>query len=550
MSKPKPTKTAAWKKLEEHFLSIRDEHMRDMFAKDSGRFGRFSLQAGQIFLDYSKNRITSETMKLLFELAGEMKVDEKIKDMFTGKKINTTENRSVLHVALRNRSNRKIEVDGRDVMPEVNKVLERMGNFTERVRNEDWLGWTGKPVRDVINLGIGGSDLGPKMAVKALHAYKHPGLRFHFVSNVDPAHLENTLAGLDPQTTLFNVASKTFTTQETMFNAARAKEWFVRSAGNESHVSRHFVAVSTNTQKVREFGIDPENMFGFWDWVGGRYSLWSAIGLPIALSIGMDRFEELLQGAHEMDEHFRLSPLEENMPVILALLGIWYADFFKTSSHALLPYSQYLDDFPAYMQQGEMESNGKSTTLQGEQVDYDTGPVIWGVPGTNGQHAFYQLLHQGTRLIPSDFIIFARQPGHDPRQHRLLMANFLAQTEALMLGKTESEVREEMRKQGSSEEEIEKILPHRTFSGNRPSNSIVIPELTPASLGALIALYEHKIFVQGAVWDINSFDQWGVELGKQLARKIEPELEDGSPVQGHDSSTRGLMNAWKKLYWQ
>ncbi len=538
-----------WTKLKTHFSRIKDMHMKDMFAADPGRFSDFSLQAGQVFLDYSKNRIDRETMTLLFGLARDMGLEDKTRAMFSGQKINTTEQRSVLHVALRNRSNRSIQVDGEDVMPQVNHVLDRMKDFVHDVREGRWLGWTGETVKDVVNIGIGGSDLGPRMAVKALEGFSGPDLRVHFVSNVDPSHLENTLARLDPRSTLFIVASKTFTTQETMFNAARAKNWLLESAKNQEHIARHFVAVSTNKPKVREFGIDPQNMFGFWDWVGGRFSLWSAIGLPIALSIGMERFEQLLEGAHEMDQHFLNTPLENNLPVILGLLSIWYTNFFKTESHALLPYSQYLEEFPAYMQQGEMESNGKRITLQGKQVDYATGPVIWGAPGTNGQHAFYQLLHQGTRMIPCDFIIFARQPGHDPVQHRLLMANYLAQTEALMRGKTSDQVRQELESHGKSSQEIEEILPHKVFPGNKPSNSIILPELTPGSLGALIALYEHKVFVQGALWDINSFDQWGVELGKQLARKIEPELEDDSESTSHDPSTNGLINKWKAMYW-
>jgi glucose-6-phosphate isomerase len=546
---PKPTETPGWSKLEDHFSRIKKIHMRDMFTADPKRFAKFCLETGQVFLDYSKNRINQETIELLFSLARDMGLEEKISSMFSGEKINITENRSVLHIALRNRSNRPIIIDGQDVMPRVNEVLEKMRAFTRKVRHGEWLGWTGKPVRDVVNIGIGGSDLGPKMVTRALKAFSRPGLKTHFVSNVDPAHLENTLAGLDPETTLFIIASKTFTTQETMFNASRARQWFVKKSGEKQHVAGHFVAVSTNKDKVREFGINPENMFGFWDWVGGRFSLWSAIGLPIALSIGMEGFEQLLEGAHEMDEHFRKEPLEQNMPVILGLLGVWYVNFFKTETQALLPYSQYLEDFPAYMQQAEMESNGKRVTLQGQEVDYETGPVIWGAPGTNGQHAFHQLLHQGTRIVPCDFIIFARQPGHDPRQHRLLMANYLAQTEALMLGKTRSQVREEMKASDKSEQEIETLLPHRTFPGNRPSNSILLPELSPRSLGALIALYEHKIFVQGVIWNINSFDQWGVELGKALAKNIEPELEGSSAVNSHDSSTNGLINTWKKMYW-
>ncbi|MFP4479813.1 MAG: glucose-6-phosphate isomerase [Desulfohalobiaceae bacterium] len=545
----RPTQTKSWQKLQEHFREVRELHLRDMFDKDPERFARFSLQAGPVFLDYSKNRIDAQGLELLFGLAREMGLPEKMQAMFTGERINATENRSVLHVALRNRSRQPIYVQGQDVMPEVNQVLDRMGSFVDRVRQGKWLGFTGQPVQDVVNLGIGGSDLGPRMATKALSAYSGADLRVHFVSNVDPAHLENTLEGLDPETTLFIVASKSFSTQETMFNAARARQWFLQSAVHQEHVRKHFVAVSTNSPKVREFGIDPENMFGFWDWVGGRFSLWSAIGLPIALAIGMDRFLELLHGAHDMDQHFKEAPLEENLPVIMGLLSVWYSDFFQAETHAVLPYSQYLEDLPAYLQQGEMESNGKRITLDAEVVDYPTGPVIWGAPGTNGQHAFFQLLHQGTRLVPCDFIAFARQPGHDAQQHRLLLANFLAQTEALMQGKGEAEVREEMQAQGKGEEEIQAILPHRVFPGNRPSNSILLPELSPRTLGALVALYEHKIFVQGAIWNINSFDQWGVELGKQLAKRIEPELEDSSLVQGHDPSTRGLINTWKQMYW-
>ncbi|MFP4630155.1 MAG: glucose-6-phosphate isomerase [Desulfohalobiaceae bacterium] len=545
----RPTQTKSWQKLQEHFREVRELHLRDMFDKDPERFARFSLQAGPVFLDYSKNRIDAQGMELLLGLAREMGLQDRIQAMFSGERINATENRSVLHVALRNRSRQPIYVQGQDVMPEVNQVLDRMGSFVDRVRQGKWLGFTGQPVQDVVNLGIGGSDLGPRMATKALSGYTGADLRVHFVSNVDPAHLENTLAGLDPETTLFIVASKSFSTQETMFNAARARQWFLQSAVHQEHVRKHFVAVSTNTPKVREFGIDPENMFGFWDWVGGRFSLWSAIGLPIALAVGMERFQELLQGAHDMDQHFKETPLEENLPVIMGLLSVWYSDFFQAETHAVLPYSQYLEDLPAYLQQGEMESNGKRITLDAELVDYPTGPVIWGAPGTNGQHAFFQLLHQGTRLVPCDFIAFARQPDHDPRQHRLLMANFLAQTEALMQGKTEAEAREEMQAQGLSQAQIQGLLPHRVFPGNRPSNSILLPELTPGTLGALIALYEHKIFVQGAVWNINSFDQWGVELGKQLAKNIESELEDSSLVQGHDASTRGLINTWKQMHW-
>ncbi|MFN2269030.1 MAG: glucose-6-phosphate isomerase [Desulfonatronovibrio sp.] len=543
---PQLTQTNAWKNLGNHFSQIKNIHMKDMFKNDPGRFDKFSLQAGPIFLDYSKNRISQETMSLLFELARETDLAEKIAAMFAGDRINITEDRSVLHIALRNRSHEPIHVDGHDVMPGVNQVLNKLKYFVEKVRSGNWTGWTDKSITDVVNIGIGGSDLGPKMVTKALDAYRQEGLKIHFVSNVDPAHLENTLKNLNPETTLFIIASKTFTTQETMFNAGQAKKWFLKHCRDEKHIPRHFVAVSTNTDKVRDFGIDPDNMFGFWDWVGGRFSLWSAIGLPIALSIGMERFEQMLQGAHQMDQHFKNSPFENNIPVIMGLLGIWYADFFQAQSYALLPYSQYLEDFPAYMQQAEMESNGKRTTLSGNVVDYHTAPVVWGEPGTNGQHAFFQLLHQGTKLVPCDFIIFARQPEHYSQQHKLLMANYFAQTEALMLGKDEQTVEKELIMQKKSPEEISRILPHKVFPGNRPSNSILIPELTPESIGALIALYEHKIFVQGAIWNINSFDQWGVELGKQLAKAIEPELENTGTVNSHDSSTNGLINTWKK----
>lgn len=540
------TQSNTWKNLEDHFSKIKHIHMKDMFKDDPDRFDKFSLQAGPVFLDYSKNRINQETMDLLFELAREADLSEKVAAMFAGERINITEDRSVLHIALRNRSQEPIHVDGHNVMPAINQILEKLKFFVERVRSGDWTGWTDKPITDVVNIGIGGSDLGPKMVTKALDAYRQEGLKIHFVSNVDPAHLENTLKYLDPETTLFIVASKTFTTQETMFNAHGAKAWFLKHCRNEEYIFKHFVAVSTNTDKVRDFGIDPDNMFGFWDWVGGRFSLWSAIGLPIALSIGMERFEQMLTGAHEMDQHFLNSPFEKNMPVVMALLGIWYADFFQSQSCALLPYSQYLEYFPAYMQQAEMESNGKRITLAGNIVDYHTAPVVWGEPGTNGQHAFFQLLHQGTKLVPCDFIIFARQPEHDFLQHKLLMANYFAQTEALMLGKDEQTVQKEMMMQKKSSEEVNKILPHKVFPGNRPSNSIIIPELTPETMGALIALYEHKIFVQGAIWNINSFDQWGVELGKQLAKAIEPELENTETVHSHDSSTNGLINTWKK----
>jgi len=541
------TETTAWQKLQDHYREIRSSHVRDLFAADPERFERFSLRRGPIVFDYSKNRINGRTMELLVELAREMGLQERIQAMFSGQKINLTENRAVLHTALRNRTNRPIMVDGQDVMPEVNGVLEQMRGFSEAVRSGAWTGYTGKPIRDVVNIGIGGSDLGPRMVTRALAHYGRDDLRLHFVSNIDGTHLSETLKDLAPETTLFIVASKTFTTQETMVNAHSARSWLLDTLGDQESVARHFAAVSTNTDKVREFGIDTENMFRFWDWVGGRYSLWSAIGLPIALAVGMDRFEELLAGAHEVDQLFQTTELSENIPVIMGLLAVWYADFFGAETQAILPYDQYLEEFATYLQQGEMESNGKRVTLQGRVVDYQTGPVIWGEPGTNGQHAFYQLIHQGTRLIPCDFIGFARSLNPLGQHHQILMANFFAQTEALMLGKTEDEARQELQAQGLSGQALEQLLPHRVFPGNRPSNSILVEELTPRTLGSLIALYEHRIFVQGSIWQINSFDQWGVELGKQLAKRIQPELEETGRVDGHDGSTNGLINAFKEM---
>ncbi len=466
--------------------------------------------------------------------------------MFRGEKINFTENRAVLHVALRNRSNEPILADGEDVMPQVNAVLEKMGRFSAAVRGGQWRGHTGKPISDIVNIGIGGSDLGPVMVTEALRPYWQAGLRPHFVSNIDGTHISEALRGLDPETTLFIVASKTFTTQETLTNAHSARDWLLASLGDEAAVARHFVALSTNREAVQAFGIDPENMFEFWDWVGGRYSLWSAIGLSIAITIGMERFEELLAGAHDMDKHFRAAPLEENMPVILGLLGIWYNNFFAAQTHAILPYDQYLHRFPAYFQQGDMESNGKRVDRDGQVVDYSTGPVIWGEPGTNGQHAFYQLIHQGTKLVPADFL--APMESHNPigRHHEILLSNFFAQTEALMRGKNEDEARAELAAAGLAGEALERLLPHKVFPGNRPTNSLLFRKLTPHTLGRLIALYEHKIFTQGVIWRINSFDQWGVELGKQLAQAILPELQGETPVTGHDSSTNGLINHYKQ----
>jgi len=537
----------AWQALQEHQQEIARVHMRDLFANDSHRFERFSLRLGDILFDCSKNRISDKTMSLLIDLAHQANLAGKIEAMFSGEKINRTENRAVLHVALRNRTNRPILVDGQDVMPEVNRVLSQIGAFSDLVRSGDWQGYTGQAITDVVNIGIGGSDLGPKMVTEALKPYGRPDLRVHFVSNVDSTDLVETLKGLNPATTLFLVASKTFTTQETMTNAHSARDWFLASASDEAAIAKHFVAMSTNTTKVAEFGIDPQNMFEFWDWVGGRYSLWSAIGLSIALYLGMDRFEELLAGAHEVDEHFRTAPFEQNIPVIMGLLGIWYNNFFEAESHAILPYDQYLLHFSAYFQQGDMESNGKRVTHLGEWVDYTTGPIIWGQPGTNGQHAFYQLIHQGTKLIPCDFLAAAQ--GHNPlgEHHSILLSNFFAQTEALMKGKTPEEVRTELSQTGLTGAELERLVAARTFPGNKPTNSFLYPKLTPAVLGSLIALYEHKIFTQGAIWDINSFDQMGVELGKQLAKAILPELEEEDEISSHDSSTDGLINYYKRI---
>ena len=521
--------------------------MRCLFDDDPDRFAMFSRRFGSILFDFSKNRITDTTLDLLLALAKERKVEEGIAAMFAGERINVTENRAVLHTALRNRSERPVLVDGKDVMGDVREVLAKMRAFTDKIRSGEWTGYTGKRITDVVNIGIGGSDLGPKMVTMALDHYRHPEMRFHFVSNVDGTHIATTLQNLSPETTLFLVASKTFTTQETMTNAWSARTWFLDHAGDEDAIAEHFVAMSTNGDGVRAFGIDPENMFGFWDWVGGRYSLWSAIGLSIALCIGMDRFEELLQGAYEVDEHFQNSALVDNIPVIMGLLGIWYRDFMGAQSHAILPYDQYLERFPAYFQQGDMESNGKSVTREGGQVTCQTGPIIWGEPGTNGQHAFYQLLHQGTTMVPCDFLAPARSLNPLGDHHEKLLANFFAQTEALMRGKTLDEAKAELASRGMSEEEVESLAPHKVFPGNRPTNSILFEHLDPHTLGSLIALYEHKIFVQGWIWDINSFDQMGVELGKQLAGRILPELTQPEPVSSHDSSTNGLINYWKEL---
>jgi len=543
----KLTESAAWQALQSHQRETAGMHMRDLFAADTGRFDLFSLLIGEILFDYSKNRITERTMGLLMDLARQSDLGQRVEAMFNGDKINTTEGRAVLHTALRNRSNTPVYVDGQDVMPEVNRVLEKMRAFTQSVRSGEWRGYTGKPISDIVNIGIGGSDLGPKMVCEALKPYARPELRVHFVSNVDSSDLVEILKLVNPETVLFLVASKTFTTQETMVNAHSARNWFLETAGDETAVAKHFVAMSTNAQAVSQFGIDTRNMFEFWDWVGGRYSLWSAIGLSIALYVGMERFEELLEGAHSVDLHFRGTPFEQNIPVVMALLGIWYNNFYGAHSHAILPYDQYLMHFPAYFQQGDMESNGKSVSRDGKWLDYATGPVIWGQPGTNGQHAFYQLIHQGTQLIPCDFLAAANSYNPLGEHHPILISNFLAQTEALMKGKTVDEARSELEAAGYSGDALDELAAAKTFSGNRPTNSFFYPKLTPRVLGALIALYEHKIFTQGVIWEINSFDQMGVELGKQLAKKILPELAGKEPVSGHDASTIGLINAYKEL---
>lgn len=538
------TTTQAFKYLADHFITINESSIKDLFAKDPERFDKFSIYLGDILLDYSKNRINEETMALLIQLARECKLKDAIEAMFNGEKINETEKRAVLHTALRNRSGKPVLTDGKDVMPEIQGVLERMKDFSGRVISGEWKGFTGKEITDVVNIGIGGSDLGPVMVTEGLKAYK-TRLNMHFVSNVDATQIAETLKELDPETTLFLIASKTFTTQETMANANSAKEWFLKSGAQVADVAKHFAALSTNESGVSAFGIDTKNMFEFWDWVGGRYSLWSAIGLSICLAIGFEKFEELLTGAYEADEHFRNAEFEENIPVIMALLGIWYNNFFEAESSAILPYDQYLHRFAAYFQQGDMESNGKYIDRKGKRVDYETGPIIWGEPGTNGQHAFYQLIHQGTKLIPCDFI--APAISHNPlgNHHQMLLSNFFAQTEALMNGKSEDEVVAELEKAGKSEAEIKELTPFKIFEGNRPTNSFLIREITPKTLGALIALYEHKIFVQGIIWNIFSFDQWGVELGKQLANQILPELEGNGAVESHDSSTNGLINQYK-----
>ena len=548
--KTNPTITEAWIKLQEHFDHIQSKHLKQLFASNPERFDKLSVRFEDILLDYSKNRVTEETMRLLLELARECQLGAAIDSMFNGEKINFTESRSVLHIALRNRSNTPIVVDGQDIMPEVNRVLGQMKAFSEAVINGSWKGYTGQSINTIVNIGIGGSDLGPVMVTEALKPYKKTNIETFFVSNVDATHIAETLKKVDPERTLFMIASKTFTTQETMTNAQTAREWFLQHAGDQEHIKKHFVAISTNTQAVSEFGIDTQNMFEFWDWVGGRYSLWSAIGLSIACTIGIENFQALLEGAHAMDQHFKNERFDKNVPVLLALLGIWYNNFFEAESHALLPYDQYMHRFAAYFQQGDMESNGKSVDRHGNRVNYQTGPIIWGEPGTNGQHAFYQLIHQGTKLIPCDFL--APAISHNPigDHHPKLLANFFAQTEALMNGKSEDEVLAELKNEQASEDAIAALKSFKVFEGNRPTNSILFKKLDPRTLGSLIAMYEHKIFVQGVIWNIYSFDQWGVELGKQLAKKILPELSNSEEVTSHDSSTNGLINQYKAFRTQ
>jgi glucose-6-phosphate isomerase len=543
------TQHPSWKILCEHEKIISTLHMRQLFEADPERFEKFSLKLDDLLLDYSKHRITQETLALLFQLARDAKIEDWRSRMFSGEKINITENRAVLHTALRNRSNTPVYVDGHNVMPDVNAVLDQMRIFSNKVRNGDWKGYSGKRITDIVNIGIGGSDLGPVMVCDALKPYASPDLNVHFVSNIDGAHLMRALEKCSAETTLFIIASKTFTTQETMTNAHSARDWFLSSANDKAHIAKHFVALSTNAKAVTSFGIDTDNMFTFWDWVGGRYSLWSAIGLSIAIYVGMDHFEDLLTGGHEMDNHFKTAPLEQNMPVIMALIGIWYNNFFHADSHVILPYDQSMARFPAYMQQADMESNGKFMCRDGKRVHYKTGPIIWGEAGTNGQHAFYQLIHQGTPIVPADFLMPIHshyQVGSNGNEHhKILLANFLAQTQALMLGKTEEEARAELEKQGLSGDALEKLLPHKIFEGDRPTTSILFDKLTPNTLGKLIALYEHKIFVQGIIWDINSYDQWGVEYGKQIASQILPQLTNDEVVTNYDSSTNGLINYTK-----
>lgn len=547
LPKINPASTTAWKMLQQHAADMRSVHMRELFATDTDRFKKYSLCITDTVFDYSKNILNDETLRLLLQLAEECRVKEGIEAMFNGDLINGTEKRAVLHTALRNFSDKPVYTAGQDVMPGIRKVLRKMKAFCSAIHSGKHRGYTGKKIRYIVNIGIGGSDLGPLMVTEALKPFQVDGIETFFVSNVDGTHMAETLKKINPERTLFLVASKTFTTQETMTNAHTARQWFLDKARNEKHIAKHFVALSTNEKEVVKFGIDKKNMFEFWDWVGGRYSLWSAIGLSIALSIGYKNFEQLLKGAHHTDAHFTTQPFDKNIPVLMALIGIWYTNFFGAQTEAILPYDQYLHRFAAYFQQGNMESNGKSVDRNGEPVEYATGPVIWGEPGTNGQHAFYQLIHQGSLLIPCDFIAPAQSHNPVGDHHVKLLSNFFAQTEALMNGKTGEEAEKELEKAGLSNEEISALLPFKVFEGNKPTNSFLVKKITPFTLGQLIALYEHKIFVQGLIWNIYSFDQWGVELGKQLANKILPELQDNNPVSGHDASTNGLINAWKKM---
>lgn len=547
LPKVNPTSTKAWSALQTHFLEMKNLHTRNLFAQDTERFKKYSLCLGELVFDYSKNSITDKTIHLLLQLADECKLKDAINAMYNGDKINETEKRSVLHVALRNFSDKPMYAEGQNIMPGIKKVLRKMKAFSTAIHTGKFRGYTGKRIKYIVNIGIGGSDLGPQMVTEALKPYWVDDIETYFVSNVDGTHIAETLKKLNPERTLFLIASKTFTTQETMTNAHTAREWFLKKAKHEKHIAKHFAALSTNEKEVVSFGIDKKNMFEFWDWVGGRYSLWSAIGLSIALTIGYKNFELLLKGAHNSDNHFAATSFDRNIPVLMAMLGIWYTNFWGVQSEAILPYDQYMHRFAAYFQQGNMESNGKTTDRNGKQVDYATGPVIWGEPGTNGQHAFYQLIHQGTPLIPCDFIAPAQSHNPVGDHHVKLLSNFFAQTEALMNGKTEEEARMELEKQGLSPDKIAALLPYKVFAGNKPTNSFLIKKITPFTLGELIALYEHKIFVQGVIWNIYSFDQWGVELGKQLANKILPELQTDSLVTNHDASTNGLINAWKEM---
>lgn len=536
----------SYKALQNHFLDIKDVHMRTLFSEDLNRGFKYFLQSGDLKLDYSKNRINDETLKLLFDLAKECSLKEKIDAMFEGEKINSTENRAVLHTALRNKSDYAVKIDDMDIMPNVREVLVKMQKFSDSIRVGSWLGYTNQVITDIVNIGIGGSDLGALMVCKALKNYAHPRIHMHFVSNVDGIQLQGVLEKVHPETALFIVASKTFSTQETLTNAFTARRWFLNHALDEKYITKHFVAVSTNKEAVKEFGIDLENMFEFWNWVGGRYSLWSAIGLAIMIYLGKENFSSLLEGAYLIDKHFRNEPFEKNMPVLMALIGIWYINFFDAGSHIIAPYDSVLRYFPKFIQQLDMESNGKQITKSGKRVDYDTGPIIWGDVGINAQHAFFQLLHQGTHLSPIDLIASLVKRGNFPEHHEILLSNVFAQAEAFMLGRTLEEVQEEMTKKGLTKEQIHKLAPHRVFSGNRPSNILLLDEIHPKSIGSLVALYEHKIFVQGVIWDINSFDQWGVELGKELAKTILSELK-GETTQEHDSSTKNLIQIYRKL---